>query len=81
VIEGTGEGGVVFCDLPQVPPGPPGKFLIGIMAQVAELEAGLISQRTKAALAQAKARGMRLGTPASPAAPSRPPESPPRPSA
>ena len=40
-----------------------GKFVIAIMAAVAELEAGLISERTKAALAQAKARGVRLGNP------------------
>jgi resolvase-like protein len=46
--------GWVFCDLP---PGPSGKFVIAIMAAVAELQAGLISERTKAALSQAKARG------------------------
>lgn len=54
---------VVFCDLPNVPPGPTGKFILASMASVAELEAGLISQRTKAALAAAKARGVRLGNP------------------
>ena len=63
VVEGSGEAGVVFCDLPTVPAGPVGRFLVTQMAAVAELEAGLISQRTRAALAVAKARGVRLGNP------------------
>ena len=61
VYEGTGEGGVVFCDLPTIPAGPVGKFIVQQMAAVAELERGLISQRTKVALAASKARGRTLG--------------------
>jgi DNA invertase Pin-like site-specific DNA recombinase len=54
---------LVFCDLPHVPPGAMGRFLLTQMASVAELEAGLISERTKAALAAAKERGVKLGNP------------------
>jgi DNA invertase Pin-like site-specific DNA recombinase len=54
---------VVFCDLPALPAGAVGRFMLTQMAAVAELEAGLISERTKAALAAAKARGKRLGNP------------------
>lgn len=63
VVEGAGEAGVAFCDLPQLPPGPVGKFMVTMLAAVAELEAGMISQRTKAALEAAKARGVKLGNP------------------
>ena len=62
-VEGLGDGGVLFCDLPDIPSGPMGRFFLTLMAAVAELEAGLISQRTKAALAAAKARGVKLGNP------------------
>jgi DNA invertase Pin-like site-specific DNA recombinase len=51
---------VEFCDLPQSK-GATGTFLLGVMAEVAQLEAGLIGERTKAALAAAKARGVALG--------------------
>jgi DNA invertase Pin-like site-specific DNA recombinase len=63
VVEGAGEAGVAFCDLPQLPPGPAGRFMLTMFAAVAELEAGMISQRTKAALEAAKARGVKLGNP------------------
>ncbi len=49
-----------FCDLPRIE-GPTGRFILQQMASVAELEAGFISDRTKKALAAAKARGKKLG--------------------
>lgn len=61
IVNQSGDAGVVFCDLPSIPEGPTGKFLLTQMASVAELEAGLISQRTKAALQAARARGQVLG--------------------
>ena len=52
---------VLFCDLPEVS-GAMGRFILTTMASTAELEAGLVSERTKAALAAAKRRGRKLGT-------------------
>lgn len=51
---------VRFADLPQIE-GATGRFLLQQMVAVAELEAGMISSRTKAALAAARKRGKTLG--------------------
>jgi DNA invertase Pin-like site-specific DNA recombinase len=49
-----------FDDLPSIE-GATGRFILQQMASVAELEAGMIGERTKRALAAAKARGHKLG--------------------
>lgn len=51
---------VEFCDLPNTD-GPVGRFMLRQMLAVAELETGMIAERTKKALAAAKARGVKLG--------------------
>lgn len=61
LVEESGKRGVVFCDLPNIPEGPTGKFMITQMAAVAEFEGAAISARTKSALQAAKARGTALG--------------------
>ena len=54
------QSGVSFraADMPQA-----NEFMVQILAAVAEYEARLISERTKAGLASAQARGVRLGKP------------------
>jgi len=56
----TADVEVVFCDLPNVD-GPVGRFMLRQMLSVAELEAGMIAERTRKALKAAKARGVKLG--------------------
>jgi DNA invertase Pin-like site-specific DNA recombinase len=51
---------VLFCDMPGIS-GAMGRFMLTTMASTAEPEAGLVSERTKAALAAAKRRGTQLG--------------------
>ena len=57
---GLKEAGVAFtcCDMPEAT-----HLTIGIMAMVAEQEREFISDRTKRALAEAKKRGKKLGSP------------------
>src|SRR5271154_4183939 len=57
-ISGLMESGVEFVavDMPQA-----NRFVVHILAAVAEQEADAISRRTKAALEAAKARGQKLG--------------------
>ena len=53
---------IIFCDIPQMMNPAQNKFILQLMANVAEYESNIIGSRTKDALAAAKARGVKLGT-------------------
>ena len=63
VRDNVGPGGVVFCDLPELPSGPAGQLVLTILGAVAEYEAKAGRQRTLDGLAAKKRQGFKLGNP------------------
>lgn len=59
------ESGVqmIACDVPQMASPHQNRFILQLMANIAELEGAVISERTRDALASAKKRGVVLGSP------------------
>lgn len=60
--ERNGFGGLLFADLPEVDATTAaGRMVLTVMASVAEFESRRIGERTREAMAAAKARGVRFG--------------------
>jgi DNA invertase Pin-like site-specific DNA recombinase len=59
-----GDVPLVFGDLPEIDGSAASRLMVQMMANIAEFERRRIGERTKEALAQLKAKGVKLGTPA-----------------
>jgi len=60
--DANGLGGFLFCDLPDIDATTSaGRLILSVMASVAEFESRRISERTREAMAAAKARGAVFG--------------------
>jgi DNA invertase Pin-like site-specific DNA recombinase len=59
----NGDVPLIFGDLPEVDGSAASRLIVQMMANIAEFERRRIGERTKEALAELKAKGVKLGTP------------------